>query len=257
MELIENLTPAELAVLWLANSTREGINESESPIVLASNSTLTLMIVLANGIANLNDNSVEKKALEVISDYSKELVQHLQTRGGYIRYDQPVKKLIENLAGIGFPILSEDFVIPEKDVKRSKASISYELANKEYELALAQLEENQLLIDPPWYKSTATAIPLIVLLGSVPLEINIKTVKGEMVTTKISAKFWEYENKSIGDNSDTKVNIKIAKFIDKAIGNLSQGFADTWKEKNPERMENLKNEEEKNTIHNKLEKFKD
>ena len=78
-----------------------------------------------------------------------------------------------------------------------------------------------------------------------------------MVTTKISAKFWEYENKSIGDNSDTKVNIKIAKFIDKAIGNLSQGFADTWKEKNPERMENLKNEEEKNTIHNKLEKFKD
>lgn len=172
MDVTENLTPAELAVLWLANSTGEGINESDSPIVLASNSTLTLMIVLANGIANLNDDAIEKKALEVISNYSEELVQHLQSRGGYIRYDQPVKKLIENLAGIGFPVLSEDFVIPEKDVNRSKASISYELANKEYELALAQLEENQLLIDPPWYKSTATAIPLIVLLGSVPLEIK-------------------------------------------------------------------------------------
>ena len=76
-----------------------------------------------------------------------------------------------------------------------------------------------------------------------------------MVTTKISAKFWEYENNSDGDNSNTKVNIKIAKFIDKAIGNLSQGFADAWKEKNPERMANLKNEEEKNRLNKNLEKF--
>lgn len=243
---MKKLSPAELAVLWLANSTNE--EKKDSPVVLASNSTLTLMIVLANGVAKLEDESIEQKALDVISKYSQNLVKHLKTRGGYIRYDQPVKKLIENLEEIGFPIIDENHIISEKDSKRSKASISYELANEEYDLALSYLEDNELLIDPPWYKSKAAAVPLIVLLGSVPLEINVKTMEGEAVTTQISAKFWDYENKTDGENSETKVNIKIAKFIDKAIGSLSKGFADTWSESNPERIDNLDKEEKK---HNK------
>ena len=59
---IKQLSPAELAVLWLANSTNN--EKKDSPVVLASNSTLTLMIVLANGVAKLEDESIEQKALE-------------------------------------------------------------------------------------------------------------------------------------------------------------------------------------------------
>jgi hypothetical protein len=47
MNHLKQLSPAELAVLWLANSTNG--EKKDSPVVLASNSTLTLMIVLANG----------------------------------------------------------------------------------------------------------------------------------------------------------------------------------------------------------------
>ncbi|ARD44763.1 hypothetical protein [Colwellia sp. PAMC 21821] len=245
MNKIKQLSPAELAVLWLANSTF--IEKKDSPVVLSSNSTLTLMIVLANGIAKLEDESIEQKALDVISKYSRDLVEHIKTRGGYIRYDQPVKKLIENLEEIGFPIIDENHIISIKNPNRSKASISYELANKEYDIALSYLEDNALLIDPPWYKSTATAVPLIVLLGSVPLEINVKTMAGEAITTKISAKFWDYESHTDGENNETKVNIKIAKFIDQAIGSLSKGFADNWSDSNPERIDNLDKEEKKHS----------
>lgn len=40
------------------------------------------MIVLANGVAKLEDESIEQKALDVISKYSRDLVKHLKTRGG-------------------------------------------------------------------------------------------------------------------------------------------------------------------------------
>lgn len=234
------LSPAELAILWLANSTND--KETDTPVVLASNSTLTLMIVLANGIANLADDKIAERALKVIENYSRELVTHLKNRGGYIRYDQPVKKLLESLDDIGFPIIPDNYIVLEKNEKRSEASLSYELANKEYEVALRKLEADELLIDPPWYKTKLVAVPLIVLLGSVPLEINIKTAKGEAVTTKISAKFWDYENNTLRDSSETIVNIKIAKFIDTAIKNLSSGFAQAWSDENPERINNLKSE---------------
>ncbi|MEO9945693.1 hypothetical protein [Paraglaciecola sp.] len=52
MNVVESLTPAELAVLWPASSTNDSNNESESSILLASSSTTTLMILLANGIAS-------------------------------------------------------------------------------------------------------------------------------------------------------------------------------------------------------------
>ncbi len=152
---IEKLSPAELAVLWLANNTYD--DKQVSPVVLASNSTLTLMIVLANGVAILENDEIISDALKIISNYSRELVAHIESRGGYIRYDQPVKKLIESLSDIGFPILPKNYVIPDKELKRSKASISYELANEQYEVALQALENNELLIDPPWYKTKAAA----------------------------------------------------------------------------------------------------
>ena len=121
--------------------------------------------------------------------------------------------------------------------------MSYEHGLKQYQGAVQSLEEDQLIIDPPWYKTPLAIGSLIILLGSVPLEINVKTVKGkDMVTSmKVDAKFWSYESNDYGNTKDTHINIRIAKFIDRAIENLGTGFIDAWKEQNPTRVEDLEN----------------
>lgn len=244
----ESLNPAEVAILWLASDlTRD---DQEKPTILASNATLILMTVLAEGFTKLNNSRLAERALSEISTYSKELVQHIAERGSYVRYDLPVRKLLEKLDDIGFPLAIDEPIEGKEGKKRSKVSIAYENASEIYENTLRELEEKELLIDPPWYKNPLAAGSLIVLLGSVPLEINIKTEKGQQIVTSVEAKFWSYENVVDGDSENTHINIKIAKFIDKAVENLGSGFVDAWKEQNPSRTESLEIESER-ISHNK------
>lgn len=250
MEDFSQLSPAEVATLWLASDL--GGEAKDKPTIMASNATLILMIVLAEGFVQLRSQDIAEKALSTIASYSKELVAHIAERGSYVRYDLPVRKLIERLDSIGFPILSEELPIKEANEvisidgkpkkKRSKASLSYDHAAELYQLALQSLEDSKLLIDPPWYKTPFAIGSLIVLLGSVPLEINIKTVDGQKVVTSMEAKFWDYENSTNGDIENTHVNIKLAKFIDRVVENLGTGFVEAWKEQNPERTKVLENE---------------
>lgn len=244
----EDLSPAEIATLWLANDIDK--DNSDKPTILASNSTLTLMVVLAEGFVRLKNENVAEKALNEIKNYSKELVKHIESRGSYVRYDQPVRKLIQNLDEMGFPVIPENHIEKERKKERSKSTISYEQASESYKKALSSLEAQELLIDPPWYKTTVGVGSLIVLLGSVPLEINMKTVKGQSVTTSISSKFWDYNNVQTENTEDMHINIKIAKFLDKAVENMGSGFVDAWKEQNKTRVTSLEKEAKKVT-HNK------
>jgi len=66
------------------------------------------MIVLAEGFVKLRAQDIAEKALSTIAGYSKDLVSHIADRGSYVRYDLPVRKLIEKLDSIGFPILPEE-----------------------------------------------------------------------------------------------------------------------------------------------------
>jgi len=59
---------------------------------------------------------------------------------------------------------------------------------------------------------------------------------------KMDAKFWSYENSESATTKNTHINVKIAKFIDRAIENLGTGFIDAWKEQNPTRVEDLESE---------------
>ena len=179
------LSPAELATLWLANDV-EQVNDSK-PTILASSTTLVLMIVLAEGYGRIRSDSIAEKALTEIAKYSKELVSHLAERGSYVRYDLPVRKLIERLEEIGFPILPEKTyeTLGESGKKKSASSLSYEYASELYKATLNSLEASNLLIDPPWYRNPLAIGSLIVLLGSVPLEINVKTIDGQKVVTSI------------------------------------------------------------------------
>jgi hypothetical protein len=244
------LSPAELATLWLANDLEKG-NDSK-PTILASSTTIILMIVLAEGFVRLRSESIADNALFEIAKYSKELVSHLAERGSYVRYDLPVRKLIERLEEIGFPILPEDSheLTEVSEKKRPASSLSYEYASKLYKATLNSLEASNLLIDPPWYESPLAVGSLIVLLGSVPLEINVKTVDGQKVVTSIESKFWAYENSNDGNVENTHINIKLAKFIDRAVENLGTGFVDAWKEQNPERTQGLEHESNR-LSHNK------
>ena len=258
MEDYRELSPAELATLWLASDL--GRESTDKPTIMASNATLILMIVLAEGFAQLRLNEVAEKALSTIASYSKELVTHIAERGSYVRYDQPVRKLIEKLDKIGFTILPEEYLVDEgievinqdekPKKKRSKASLSYDYAAELYQFSLKSLEESNLLIDPPWYKSPFAVGSLIVLLGSVPLEINVKTVDGEKIVTSMEAKFWDYENSTEGNVENTHINIKLAKFIDSAVENLGTGFVEAWKDQNPERTKGLEIES-KRISHNR------
>ena len=243
MDDFRKLSPAEVATLWLASDLERKVGSK--PTILASNATLILMIVLAEGFARLRSKKVAEDALSEIAKYSKELVAHLAERGSYVRYDLPVRKLIEKLDGIGFPVLDEGLAEEVTDKKRSRASLSYDHASEVYQLTIKTLENNRLLIDPPWYKTPWAIGPLIVLLGSVPLEINIRTSEGHKIVTSIEAKFWSYENSSEGDVENTHINIKLAKFIDRAIDNLGAGFVEAWKEQNPERTKGINQESER------------
>lgn len=53
------------------------------------------MIVLAEGFVRIRAESSAEKALSETAKYSKELVSHLAERGGYVRYDLPVRKLTD------------------------------------------------------------------------------------------------------------------------------------------------------------------
>jgi hypothetical protein len=244
----ESLSPSEVAVLWLASDLSS--EQKEKSTVLASSATLILMTALAEGFTKLNDQRLEEEALSEISQYSKDLVQHIAERGNYVRYDLPVRKLLERLDNIGFPLVIDGKDEHKDGDKRSKVSIAYERASKIYDKTLRDLEEKELLIDPPWYKNPLAVGSIIVLLGSVPLEINIKTGKGQQVVTSAEAKFWSYKNTVDGDSEETHINIKLAKFIDRAIENMGSGFVDAWKEQNPERTKNLE-AESKRLSHNK------
>jgi hypothetical protein len=242
LDRYRQLSPAELATLWLATDMDR--EKDAKPTILASNATLILMIVLAEGFVRVRSNSVAEKALSEIAKYSKELVLHLAERGSYVRYDLPVRKLIERLDDIGFPILPEEGLELQvnSEKKRSRCSLSYEYASELYKETLKSLEGSNLLIDPPWYNNPFAVGSLIVLLGSVPLEINVKTVAGKNIVTSIKSKFWEYEKSTEGNIENTHINIKLAKFIDRAVENLGTGFVDAWKEQNPERTKGLENE---------------
>ena len=209
------------------------------------------MVVLAEGFFQLRSPSVAERALSEIAVYSKALEAHIAERGSYIRYDQPVRKLIEQLDSIGFPILPEDALIgPSAEKGRPRASLSYDYASELLQRSLRSLEEKGLLIDPPWYKTPLAAGALIVLLGSVPLEINIKTVDGHSVTTTMQAQFWDYENTVDGGVQNTHINVKIAKFIDSAVEHLGNGFVEAWKERNPGRTKGLE-DQSRSISHNK------
>lgn len=236
---IENLEPAEVAVLWLASDIER--SNSDKPTILASNATLILMTVLAEGYSRIRDKSIAERTLAEIASYSKDLANHIAERGSYVRYDLPVRKLLEKIAGAGFPILSEEYM-GWRDEKRTEVSVCYEVAAEIYEKTLRSLEEKGLIVDPPWYKSSLAVGSLIVLLGSVPLEINIKTQLGQQVVTSAEAKFWSYEKSTDGEVENIHINIKIAKFLDRAVENLGSGFAEAWKELNPERTRVLENE---------------
>lgn len=242
MEDFAELSPAEVATLWLSTDLDMGSKEERT--ILASNATLTLMVILAEGFTRLGSTNLADRALTEISNYSRDLVAHIAVRGNYVRYDQPVRRLLEKLDNIGFPILPPEKVLDLPGEKRTKTAVSYEYGLTQYQKAVNSLEEGQLIIDPPWYKTPLAIGSLIVLLGSVPLEINVKTVKGKDVVTsmKMDAKFWSYESIENGEAKNIHINIKIAKFIDKAVENLGTGFIDAWKEQNPSRVESLENE---------------
>ncbi len=246
MDNFQQLTPAEVATLWLASDLER--EDKDKPTIMASNATLILMIVLAEGFVRLRSQDIAETALSTIASYSKDLVSHIAERGSYVRYDLPVRKLIEKLDRIGFPILPEESLLEEiietegkTKKKRSKSSLSYDYASELYKMSLKSLEDSELLIDPPWYKTLAAG-SLIVLLGSVPMEINVKTIDGQKVVTTMEAKFWEYENSKEGSVENTHINIKLAKFIDRVVENLGTGFVDAWKDLNPERTKELENE---------------
>lgn len=69
--------------------------KDSKPTILASKATLILMIVLAEGFVRIRAESSAEKALSETAKYSKELVSHLAERGGYVRYDLPVRKLTD------------------------------------------------------------------------------------------------------------------------------------------------------------------
>jgi hypothetical protein len=74
LDRYRQLSPAELATLWLATDMDR--EKDAKPTILASNATLILMIVLAEGFVRVRSNSVAEKALSEIAKYSKELVLH-------------------------------------------------------------------------------------------------------------------------------------------------------------------------------------
>jgi hypothetical protein len=234
----QRLTPAELATLWVsATLDRSG---DQKPIVLSSEITNVLLVALAEGYSRVQDEELAVQALETIALNSRDLVSHIADRGGYIRFDNPVRSLLDKLDSIGFPILPEVYVLDiHEDRRRSRSSICYDLASQSYKKAVLALETEGLIIDPPWYKSTAATGALIILLGSVPLEINVKTVEGQAVTTSIEAKFWSYEKNVNNGIEDLHLNIRIAEFLNKVIQNLGEGFVDAWKESNPDRVSEL------------------
>jgi len=113
---------------------------------------------------------------------------------------------------------------------------SYDYGLQKYKKAISSLEKKGLLIDPPWYTGPAVGALLIILVGTIPLEINYKTSEGSEITEyiKMEAKFWKYEKTKSGLDESVHINIKIAKFINDVIGNLGNTFVETWKQYNPD-----------------------
>ncbi|MBL7205671.1 MAG: hypothetical protein ISS63_15300 [Desulfobacteraceae bacterium] len=238
MDAFLKLTPVEAALLWIASDI-EGDKNKEKPIVLASKSTLVLVSLLAEWAAR-SDENVLIEALHAIEKSSKKMAEHISQRGEYVRYDRPVRIFLEELSNSGFSILEFDRF---KNSSRSLTAQAYQYGQALCESALLNLEKNGLLVDPPWYKILGIGA-LFVFLGSVPLEINVKTTKGKEVVEEvvIKAKLWEYESTSTNKAQNIHVNLKVAKFIDAAIGKLGKGFVEAWEEQNPNRHEVLKKE---------------
>ncbi len=83
LDNFKQLSPAEVATLWLASDLER--ESEDKPIIMASNATLILMIVLAEGFVQLRSQDIAEKALSTIASYSKELVAHIAERGSYVR----------------------------------------------------------------------------------------------------------------------------------------------------------------------------
>lgn len=234
-----DLSPSEIAILCLASDLNPKPNDG--PIILPSGATYVLMTILSEGVAAREENIDLTKVLHIIEYFSSEAATYLSARDFYVRYDYTVRNLLKHLDQIEFPILPyyPTKMVDEKAI--SKVSESYDYGLTKYQSAFDSLEAKGLVIDPPWFKHPALIGGLIVLLGCFPLEINYRTKKGSELIhrIKIEAKFWEYEKTQEGEEEKVHINIKIAKFIDDAIGRFGNSFVESWKTCNPERIKEL------------------
>ena len=232
------LTPSEIAVFWL--STDPNPKETDKVKFLCSPSTLILGILLAEGFSAAKGNISEESVFSAIKEYSSEMAQSLSAGNFYVRHDFPVRNLLWHLKDAGLPLVSPQENASEQD--RDPVSRSYEYGSRALKDAIYSLEARDLIVDPPWYKSKLAAGALIILLGSIPMEINIKTEKGAKICQTLSIKswLWEYESIESPQIHDQHLNLKIVKFIDNCIYKLGHNFISSWNECNPERVHKIK-----------------
>lgn len=237
---IRELTPAEVATLWL--STDPPRNADMKRTIVASPSTIALGVILAEGYSIWDSNEKAESVLKITDYFAKKYARQLSEGEFYMRPEYPIRSFLREIEKIGFPILPKSY---EQTDYNPTESLRWGI--KLYQAASKSLERKGLIIDPPWLDGLVNTAGLIIILGCIPVEISYKTQKGhELTTFKYKSNLIDFEMVSTPESRDWRFNCLIAEFVIEVIARLGNVFVDSWKAVNQKRVSKLENDRHNN-----------
>lgn len=263
LDLFSELTPSELAVLWLSSGPefflfddietninitqyRVQVNipryvEKQEPVrYFYSKGTHIFGCLLAEGYAKAEGNIKEYKAHDLISKYVKKILEdqlkNKKSSFSFLSLEKQINKFLK--------LIPKDSLFQlGKDVESSEDLVFRQCNN-----AMKSLQDKGLIIDPPWLQGFGFGITtFVILLGSIPMNFSIRTEKGENLVKQviIRAPFWRatYENR--GNSKKFEFNQNITKFVIDGIRYMAREYLKateknfgSGKQENPNKQKN-------------------
>jgi hypothetical protein len=211
----------------------------ERPLLIPSKRSLLLCSILAEGYTAVSGDLSTEQVFSVLDKFARGKVAEMSLHPFWERPGgMPYGGTLDLCKSLEY---ETQFPLPHP-VSNELIGVTIEKCSD----ALKALSNEGLIIDPPWLNITRTGAAglLILFLGSIPLDISVKTQKGVELVEKVSiqAKLWEFERTTSVDKSDWRFNLKIAQFVDSAMEHLARSYLRYWEENNPEAMATLRKE---------------